>query len=147
MSDYIAKVKYHTEESKKHPLTKIRGGDWIDLYTAEDVFMEAGDYKEISLGISLQLPPKFECVVAPRSSTFKKYGILCVNSIGVIDNSYHGNEDVWKFPALCMVGKTYIPAGTRIAQFRIFRNMPSLEFKTVERMPGRNRGGIGSTGE
>lgn len=145
MSDYIVKVRCHGKSHKR--IEKIKGGDWIDLYTEEDVEMTAGDYKEISLGISVALPPRFEAIVAPRSSTFKRWGILCVNSIGVIDNAYHGDEDVWKFPALCMVGHTFIPAGTRIAQFRIIRNMPDFVIKFVDHLDGRNRGGIGSTGE
>ena len=146
MSDYTVKIKYHNT-TNKHELRKIPDGDWIDLYTAEDVEMCAGEYKEISLGISVAMPPRFEAIVAPRSSTFKKWGIICVNSIGVIDNSYRGDDDVWKFPALCLVGETHIPAGTRIAQFRIIRNQPAFNFETVVQLDNRRRGGIGSTGD
>lgn len=146
MSNYVAKVKYHPTE-QKHTLRRIGEGDWIDLYTQYDVDMQAGDYEEISLGVSIALPPNFEALVVPRSSTFKKWGIICVNSVGVIDNAYRGDNDIWKFPALCLVGKTHIPAGTRIAQFRILRNMPQFDMETVTQLDGRCRGGFGSTGD
>lgn len=146
MSGYVVKVKYHKTKNK-HEIRKIPNGDWIDLYTQEDVDMYAGEYKEISLGISVALPPNFEAIVVPRSSTFKKWGIICANSIGVIDNSYRGEEDIWKFPALCLVGETHIPAGTRIAQFRLLRNQPVFSFETVQQLDRRGRGGIGSTGD
>lgn len=143
----VIKIKYQNLIAQQHPLCKIEKGDWIDLCTAELVHMYAGEYKEISLGVAICLPKGYEAIVAPRSSTFKKHGILCVNSIGIIDNSYCGEDDYWKFPAICMVGETIIPAGTRIAQFRILRNMPITELVTVHTLGKLNRGGIGSTGD
>lgn len=92
--------------------------------------------------------------MAPRSSTFKNYGIVMTNSIGVIDNSYSGTNDIWQFPAFClkvntvMNGKrgTFIYAGERICQFRIQKKMPEVEFEEVEALDERDRGGFGSTG-
>lgn len=147
MSDYKVKVKYCNEEAMKHPLVKIKKGDWIDLYTSVDVHMEAGEYKEIPLGVCIHLPERHEAIIAPRSSTFKKWGLICPNSIGIIDNAYHGDNDEWKFPAICFFQSVDIPKGTRIAQFRILRNMSDFKFETVARMDGRSRGGIGSTGD
>lgn len=147
MSDYIVKVRYSNEIAKAHPIVKIKNGDWIDLYTAETVELFPGDYKKISLGVSIKLPERFEAIIAPRSSTFERWGIICPNSIGIIDNAYHGDDDVWAFPALCLGKPVRIPAGTRIAQFRILRNMSDFKIQTVEHLDGRNRGGFGSTGE
>ena len=141
------KVYYHNDVSRQHPLVDIEGGDWIDLYTAEDVEMYAGQYKEISLGVTITLPRGYEAIVAPRSSTYKKWGLICANSIGVIDNAYCGENDVWKFPAICMRTNTIIPAGTRICQFRFIRNMAAHEFKTVSHITAKSRGGMGSTGD
>lgn len=141
------KVAYHNDVARAHPLCDIEGGDWVDLYTAEDVDMYAGQYKEISLGVSIQLPAGHEAIVAPRSSTFKKWGLLCANSIGIIDNAYCGENDVWKFPAICMKTNVHIPAGTRICLFRIFRNMSAHEFLTVSKTGKKSRGGFGSTGD
>lgn len=139
------KIKYHY--SPEIPLSAKEGSDWIDLYTAEDAEIKGGEYKEISLGVSIKLPRGYEAIIAPRSSTFKKYGIICPNSIGIIDNSYCGNDDVWKFPAVSLLKTVFIPKGTRLCQFRIIRNMPEFVFKLVDKMRDKNRGGIGSTGD
>lgn len=137
------KIVYHNKNIEK--LTKIEVGDWIDLRAAETVHMFAEDFKLISLGISMKLPEGYEAHVAPRSSTFKNFGILQTNSIGVIDNSYSGTNDVWKFPALAMRNTT-INEGDRICQFRIVKKQPTVEFVEVEELDAIDRGGIGSTG-
>lgn len=136
------KIKYHDEDVK---IEKIPIGDWIDLRASERVDLEAGESKVISLGVSMKLPKGYEAHVVPRSSTFKRYGIMMVNSIGIIDESYCGNDDIWLFPALAM-RKTTIFKGDRICQFRIVQKMPEVEFIEVEQMEDENRGGYGSTG-
>ena len=123
----------------------IENGDWIDLRSAETVEMEAGEYRLISLGISMKLPEGYEAHVLPRSSTFKKWGILMVNSIGIIDNSYCGKDDIWGFPALAM-RKTKIHEGDRICQFRIVKKQPDIKFIEDSLEDNKNRGGFGSTG-
>ena len=124
---------------------KLVQGDWIDLRAAERVEMKAGEYRIISLGVSMVLPGGFEAHVAPRSSTFTKWGILMVNGIGIIDNSYSGDNDIWGFPALAM-RDTVIEAGDRIAQFRVMAKQPEIRFIPVETLGGKSRGGFGSTG-
>lgn len=120
-------------------------GDFVDLRAAEDVELKAGEYKVISLGVSMRLPHGFEAHVLPRSSTFRNFGILCVNGMGIIDNTYCGNDDVWGFPALA-VRDTVIHKGDRIAQFRIVERQPKLVFVKAEDLGSQNRGGFGSTG-
>ena len=137
------KIKYHDKEMEK--IQKITIGDWIDLRIAEDVEMEQGEYKLLSLGVSMQLPEGYEAHVAPRSSTFKNFGIICANSFGIIDESYCGDNDIWKFPAIAL-RKTKISKGDRICQFRIVKKMPEVEFVEVETLGNADRGGIGSTG-
>ena len=127
------------------PLEKIEQGDWIDLYTYEEVEMRAGDHKYISLGVAMELPWGFEAIVAPRSSTFKKWGVLQTNSIGIIDNSYCGDDDIWMFSAYA-VRDTIIPAGTRICQFRLQQIQPKIKFTSVSTLGNAQRGGFGSTG-
>ena len=123
----------------------IENGDWIDLRSAETVTMDVGEYRVISLGISMKLPDGYEAHVLPRSSTFKKWGILLVNSIGIIDNSYCGKDDIWGFPALAM-RKTKIHEGDRICQFRIVKKQPDIKFIEDSLEDNKNRGGFGSTG-
>lgn len=120
-------------------------GDWVDLRSAEDVEMKQGEYRIISLGVSMRLPYGFEAHVVPRRSTYKNFGILLANSFGIIDNSYHGDDDVWGFPAIAM-RDTVIHKGDRIAQFRIMQRQPRLVFVKVDSLGGENRGGFGSTG-
>lgn len=126
------------------PLAKISVGDWIDLRAAEDIEMKAGEYKHIRLGVGMILPAGYEAHIMPRSSTFKRYGILMACS-GIIDNSYSGDEDEWLFGALAMRDTT-IKKGDRICQFRIVQNQPTIEFLEVKHLNNKSRGGIGSTG-
>ena len=119
--------------------------DWIDLYAAESVTLRAGEYRLIPLGVAMALPAGYEALVAPRSSTFSRYGILQANSVGVIDHSYRGNGDQWCFPAYA-TRDTAIEKGARICQFRILRNQPELRFLKVETLDSPDRGGFGSTG-
>ena len=137
------KIKYHTNEIDK--ITEIAVGDWIDLRAAETVAMNTGDFKLISLGISMKLPEGYEAHVVPRSSTFKKWGILQTNSMGIIDNSYSGTNDIWRFPALAM-RDTVINKNDRICQFRIMKRQPTIEFEEVDTLDSVDRGGFGSTG-
>ena len=123
----------------------IENGDWVDLRSAETVTMQAGEYRIISLGVSMKLPDGYEAHVLPRSSTFKKWGILLVNGMGIIDNSYCGDNDIWGFPALAM-RKTTIYEGDRICQFRIVKKQPDIKFVKDSLEDNKNRGGFGSTG-
>lgn len=127
-------------------LKKISEGDWIDLYCGEDITLRPDETCIIPLGVAMQLPDGYEALVVPRSSTFRKYSILMTNSMGVIDNCYCGNGDEWGLPCFA-TNFTQIPKGARIAQFRIIKNQPEIEFVTVDLLTGANRGGFGSTGK
>lgn len=137
-------IKYHTPWIDD--IAQVKGSDWIDLYTAEEVELCAGEYKLIDLGISMMLPKGYEALVIPRSSTFKKYGILLANSTGLIDESYKGDNDIWKFPAYATRNVT-IPENVRICQFRILPHQPKINFIPVCTLGNEDRGGIGSTGD
>lgn len=139
------KIKYHSKEIEK--LRYIDGkSDWIDLRSAEDVELKAGDFKLISLGVSMQLPKGYEAHIAPRSSTYKTWGIIQTNSVGVVDESYSGDSDIWKIPVYA-TRDTVIHKNDRICQFRIMEHQPSINFEEVEYLDGIERGGFGSTGE
>ena len=136
------KVKYH---SNIYPLEKRENGDWIDLRVAEDVSMKAGEFKLISLGVSMQLPDGYEALIVPRSSTFKNWGVLQTNHCGVIDNSYRGDNDIWMFPALA-TRDVFIEKNSRICQFRIQQKMQYVSFETVDNLGNSDRKGFGSSG-
>ena len=137
------RIKYFAEGLT--PVEKLVQGDWIDLRAAEDLEMKAGDFRYIRLGVGMILPEGYEAYVAPLSSTFKNFGILVANSFGIIDNSFCGEEDEWRLPALAM-RDTVIRKNDRICQFRIVEKQPELEFETVEHLREESRGGFGSTG-
>jgi dUTP pyrophosphatase len=136
------KIKYLTDIEK---IQHIKKGDWIDLRAAEDVVMYAGESKLIPLGIAMELPEGYEAIMAPRSSTFRKYNIIMTNSIGVVDESYCGDEDQWHFPAYALK-YCKIQKNERICQFRIIEHQPEFSFKEVDSLGNENRGGLGSTG-
>ena len=137
-------IKYFDQEINR--IEKITQGDWIDLRSAETVEMKAGELRVIRLGVGMILPEGYEAHVAPRSSTFKNFGIIATNSVGVIDNSFCGEEDEWKMPAYAL-RDTVIKKNDRICQFRIMEKQPPMEFETVEHLKETSRGGFGSTGK
>ena len=144
MGTQTLKIHYHSDRIDK--LTYIDGkSDWIDLRAAEDVELKAGEFKMI--GISISLPDGYEAIVAPRSSTFRNFGLIQVNSIGVIDESYGKNstDDRWLYPVLAM-RDTQIHVNDRIAQFRIIEHQPKIVFQEIGEMKGDARGGFGSSG-
>ena len=136
------KIKYHNDI---RPLEILDNGDWIDLRAAEDVNLEKGDFRLISLGVSMKLPEGYEAHIVPRSSTFKHWGIIQANHMGVIDNSYCGDNDIWKFPAIA-TRDAVMYKNDRICHFRIMKKQPCVRFNTVEHLNGPDRGGFGSSG-
>ena len=117
----------------------------MDLRSAEDVELKAGDFRVIDLGVSVQLPEGYEMIIAARSSTFKNYGLIQTNAIGVIDESYCGDDDhlCW---ACYATRDTVVHVNDRICQFRILRHQPAITFEEVETLGNAARGGFGSTG-
>ena len=136
------KVKYHTDIL---PLEMNEKGDWVDLRAAQDMKLWEGCSYRIPLGISVELPEGYEAHIAPRSSTFKNWGIIQTNSVGVIDNSYCGDNDIWMMPVYA-TRDTYINKNDRVCQFRIVEKQPHLEFETVDHLGNEDRGGFGITG-
>lgn len=121
-------------------------GEWIDLSTAEDVDMKALEFKYISLGVSMEVPKGYYTMVAPRSSTCLKHGIIMGNSVGIIEQDYSGDDDILHFPAVAL-RETHIPKGTRIAQFCVKKAEECVDLIEVESLGNDNRGGLGSTGD
>jgi len=154
------KIRYRRigDKSVVKPIEILEGGDWIDLQTRIDVNLKKDEYAQIPLGIAMELPSGFEAWVVLRSSTPRKWKLRIPNGKGIVDCLYRGDGDEWHAIVEAM-NDTKIPAGTRIAQFRIFNNQfatpwqkikwmftRKLEFVEVEVLGNINRGGIGSTG-
>ncbi|AQR97506.1 MULTISPECIES: dUTP diphosphatase [Clostridium] len=154
------RIKYFKGATK---LIKIQKGNWIDVYANKDVFVRVGERAMIPLGFALELPKGWEAHIAPRSSTFKTWGIIQTNSVGVVDDTYIGDNDEWHMPIYCLQGKasekcldesssevecdgTWIKKGDKIGQFRIMEVMPEIEFEEVDAFGNSDRGGFGTTG-
>jgi dUTP pyrophosphatase len=175
------KIKYRITDKAVKPIQFIPKGDWLDLYSAENKEIEEPkaiklkrvqidnktysyrpivfDTGTISLGIAMKLPKGLEAYILPRSSTYDSYGIMKKNSKGVMDNSYSGNDDIWKFSYIGMKKGT-IKKGDKICQFRIQLSQKAtvwqkikwlfvskIEFVQVDSLTGPNRGGFGTTGK
>ena len=134
LSDGIEKLRYIDGKS-----------DWIDLRCAETVELKAGEFRLLPLGVAMALPQGYEAHIAPRSSTFRNYGILQTNSVGVVDESYCGAEDEWKLP-VSATRDCRIEQNDRIAQFRIVEHQPAIRFEECETLGNASRGVFGSTG-
>ena len=165
------RIKYFDDAKK---LEKISKGDWIDLYANKEMFIPEGERAMIPLGVAMELPEGYEAHLAPRSSTFKTWGIIQTNHVGVIDHSFCGDNDQWHMPVYCLMGKdvkeeievitreidtevfyeqhkvkvngTWIHKGDKIAQFRIMEIQPKIEFEEVEHLGNEDRGMCGTTG-
>ena len=141
-------VRYH-DDYDGEPLQKIEKigiGDWIDLRAAKNVSLRGGEHTIIPLGVSMKLPEGYEAHIVPRSSTFSKWHIMQTNHMGVIDNSYSGDGDIWGMPVLAFQ-ETEIHKNDRICQFRIIKRMDPVTITEVDHLDGENRGGFGSTGD
>lgn len=138
------KIRYLSREIEK--LCYIDGvSDWIDLRCAAETTLAAGDFALIPLGVAMALPEGYEAHIAPRSSTFKTYGLLQTNSVGVVDESYCGDSDEWKLPVYATRDVT-VHVNERIAQFRIMKHQPPINFEEYDCLGNESRGGFGSTG-
>ena len=110
------KVKYHDPYMPR--LKKLEVGDWVDLCVVDILNFSSvrqrgdlsgweiweGDIIIISLGVSIEMPAGYEALIAPRSSLFKKHGLILPNSPAIIDNSYCGDNDIWKVYLYCLKG-------------------------------------------
>ena len=136
-------VKYHAAID---PLQQIEIGDAIDVRAAEDVTLDFLGVKRVSLGFSCKLPEGYIAILSPRSSLFDKYHVIQSNSVGIIDHSYCGNNDIWCMELICLCAHTHIPKNERIGQFIVIPKTPKLNFHTVDDLGAEDRGGFGSTG-
>jgi len=140
----IIRIKYHSDEIEK--LTYIEGkSDWIDLRVSQDYVLKKGDFKLIDMGVSMQLPAGYEMLLVARSSTFKNFGLIQTNAMGVIDETYCGDDDHIMMPVYA-TRDIELHVNDRICQFRIIKHQPTIQFDEVERLTGESRGGFGSTG-
>ena len=149
-------------------------GDWLDLHSRYDMSWKAPYADRLSrnktartvnfermmipLGVAMKLPEGYEAWILPRSSSYKKFGFIQANSMGVVDNSFRGSGDEWMLPVIPLEAGE-VKAGDRVCQFRIALSQKAtpwqrikwlfnhrIEFDFVRDFDGDDRGGFGSTG-
>lgn len=79
---------------------KTAGACAFDFEAAETVTFQPGEFRLIETGTVIETPVGYLLQTQPRSSTFKTYGLVQVNSVGIIDVDYAGDNDTIKFPFL-----------------------------------------------
>lgn len=126
-------------------IQKLEIGDWFDLRNSEREVLLGGRATRIPLGIAMKLPPGFEAIIAPRSSSFKNWGVLQTNSPGVVDETFCGNDDEWQW-SVYPTRDVMIEPYQRICQFRIQEKQPDIVFTEVSNLKSPNRNGFGSSG-
>jgi len=142
------KIKYFSDDPIV--LEDIEEGDWIDLPLQDNYRFNRSDYNLVPLGVAMQLPSGYEAQIVPRSSTFKHYGLIQTNGLGVVDNSYNGPNDEWFWSSYALEEKVkgrWMSKGTRLCQFRIIKKQPTVVFKVSTLEHNADRGGHGSTGK
>ena len=131
------RIKYFSDKIEKLAYIENKS-DWIDLRAAEEVRLKKGDFALIPLGVAMELPKGYEAHVVPRSSTFKNFGVIQTNHMGVIDESYCGDSDQWYMPVLA-VRDTEIHVNDRICQFRIMQHQPTIRFEETDTLGHSDR--------
>jgi len=155
-------VKYLDPEMP--PLEAVDKGDWIDaravhvqvngekinwelnkMSARDEIKFSSMDRVKVGLGLAMHFPPVYEAHIRPRSSLFKRHGLLMTNGLGVIDHTYCGNTDEW-FAEFFAVYDGFISRFERLCQWRLIERMPRPEFVSVQDLGNPSRGGHGSTG-
>lgn len=139
----VINVKYHANID---PLQQIKVGDAIDVRAAEDVDLKFMQSKKVSLGFSCKLPDQYLAVLSARSSLFENHGVILTNGIGIIDNTYCGDNDIWCMQLVALRNDVHISKNERIGQFILVDRMGKLTFNPVDTLGYEDRGGYGSTG-
>ena len=128
------------------PSYQTSGAVAFDLYSRIDMEVPAKTISMIPLNVTIATPPGYVLVVASRSSTPKKKGLMCANGIGIIDQDYRGDGDEINYLCYNFTDEVVkIEKGERIAQ-AMFLPVEIADFTQVEKMEDKNRGGFGTTG-
>ena len=148
------KVKIKVFEGGRKPESK--NGNWYDCYVrtanvngvypnSNIVRYAPGDIVVVFLGFAMDIGKGYEGYILPRSSTFKNTGLLLTNSMGLVDDSYNGDNDEW----LAMFYATTYGAfkiGDRLVQISIKKSTP-VDMEDVDQLGNPSRGGYGTTGK
>lgn len=128
------------------PVYETKGAVGFDFVAREEVTVAAKTVGLIPGNVVIVVPEGYMLVVAARSSTPKKKGLLTPHGIGIIDHDYCGENDEIKVQVFNFCDQPVtVSRGEKIAQ-GVFVKIEKFEFDEVEKMTSESRGGFGSTG-
>ena len=134
------------DKSLPIPCYETAGAAAFDICARVETVVAPHELGFVPGNLVVQVPEGHVLLLASRSSTPKKKGLLTPHGLGVIDRDYSGPEDelivqVWNFTDVPIT----VARGERIAQALVVP-APRLELVEIEAVDGASRGGFGSTG-
>ncbi|MBI3495108.1 dUTP diphosphatase [Candidatus Berkelbacteria bacterium] len=133
---------------KNFPLPEYHsaGAVAFDMYARVDAVVAPRGIARLPSNLIIGVPTGHVLIIAPRSSTAAKKGLVFPNSAGIIDQDYHGPTDEIQIQVMNVTdAPVEIKAGERIAQGMIVPVARATWIESDEFL-GANRGGFGSTG-
>lgn len=127
------------------PTYATAGSVGFDLFCREDTEIAPRTIELIPGNVIVHIPQGYMLMLALRSSTPVRKGLLIPNGLGIIDQDYCGEGDELKIQVLNFREEAVlVKRGERIAQ-GIFVPITRATWNEVDEM-GEGRGGFGSTG-
>ncbi len=132
---------------KNLPLPKYEtdGSVGFDILAREDITVDPRGLALIPGNIIVEVPKGYSLIVASRSSTPRKKGLLTPHGIGIIDHDYCGPEDEIKIQVHNFTDREVkIERGERVAQ-GLFVRIDKFAWAEHDSINEVSRGGFGST--
>ena len=128
------------------PEYQTSGAVAFDLYSRIDMTITPKSLGLIPTNLIIETPKGYMLILASRSGTPKKKGLLVPHGIGIIDQDYCGEKDELLFQVYNFTDQEVaIARGERIGQ-GVFVKIEQGQWQEVKHMTGPDRGGFGSTG-
>lgn len=129
-----------------HYATAGSSGMDIRATLEQPIIIESGKVVLVPTNVAVEIPPRYEIQVRPRSGLAAKHGIGLLNSPGTIDADYRGEIKIIMFN---FSDKDFtINSGDRIAQL-VLAEVIIAEIEEVAKLGStvRGDGGFGHTGK
>lgn len=139
-------MKFKKEEKARTPIYATEGSAGADLSVYKQTEINPHEAVKVDIGLSFEIPQNHFGMVVPRSSLFNSFGLVLVNSVGIIDSDYRGNISMNLYNTTDK--KVTLDYGTRIGQI-VFIPYLRQNFQQSLKLSEttRGKGGYGSTGQ
>lgn len=128
------------------PVYETDGAVGFDISAREDFAIQPGEIVLVPSNLIVEVPKGYMLIVASRSSTPRKKGVMQPHGFGIIDHDYCGPEDEIKIQVYNFTDSTVeIKKGDKIAQ-GVFVRIDKFDWEETDEMRTESRGGFGSTG-